>query len=454
MLVSTSLVPVIIFSGTAHADVSCSPNGVFLSGSSWLSGSGVNVCNNGSSSLDDYGASCVYVSGASGGSGCQKNYVFAADEWQCVELVNRLYLTSGWTTATWSGNGNTLVNNVPSSLTKQNNGSISYVNPGDVITLNYGTYGHAAIINSIDGNGTLHIINQNTSSSNMNSSATLAQGTSLSAGNASYNMVSWNGYTVQAIIHHPSNAPPPPPWNGVSTYSYLDTDRLTPGQTMQDQYILSGNAQYALIMQSDGNLAEYHGTSSVWASNTSGNSGAYLGVQSDGNVVVYSSSGHALWNTQTSGQSLSDFIVQSDGNTVAYNTSNQAVWNSVTGGNPTYSFVGSNLLNDGQTLTSGNYILSSDGRYALLMQTDGNLVMYGPGYHVLWASNTSGYPGAYLGLQSDGNMVVYDSSGHSRWASNTGGQSLSYLIMQTDGNLVAYNTSNTAIWSSQTSGKI
>src|SRR5260370_42451253 len=45
-LITASLVPMIAFSGTAHADTDCSPNGVAKSGSSWsLSGGGVNICN-------------------------------------------------------------------------------------------------------------------------------------------------------------------------------------------------------------------------------------------------------------------------------------------------------------------------------------------------------------------------------------------------------------------------
>ncbi len=202
-LVIALLSPAIATTIVAHADASCSPNGITLSGSSWLSGGGVNICNNGSSSADDYGASCVAVSGAPGDSHCPKGYVYAGEKWQCVELVNRLYLTKGWTKATWWGNGNTLVNNVPSGLVKQNNGSISYVNPGDVITLNDGGFGHAGIINSIDSNGTLHIKNQNIGSTT-GSSAYIDSG-SLGNGNAHYHMNGWSTYKVQAIIHAPSS---------------------------------------------------------------------------------------------------------------------------------------------------------------------------------------------------------------------------------------------------------
>jgi cell wall-associated NlpC family hydrolase len=40
------------------------------------------------------------------------------------------------------------------------------------------------------------------------------------------------------------------------------------------------------------------------------------------------------------------------------------------------------------------------------MQSDGNLVLYS-GKKAIWASHTSGHPGAHLALQDDGNLVVY-----------------------------------------------
>ncbi len=56
----------------------------------------------------------------------------------------------------------------------------------------------------------------------------------------------------------------------------------------------------------------------------------------------------------------------------------------------------------------------------LAMQTDGNLVLYGPNYSVVWMSGTSGHPGAYLSLQNDGNLVIYDGS-TPVWSTGTGG---------------------------------
>ena len=60
----------------------------------------------------------------------------------------------------------------------------------------------------------------------------------------------------------------------------------------------------------------------------------------------------------------------------------------------------------------------TNGTYQLIMQGDGNLVIYNPG--AIWSTKTNGHAGAYLVLQTDGNLVIYDSSG-AIWASGTNG---------------------------------
>jgi len=54
-----------------------------------------------------------------------------------------------------------------------------------------------------------------------------------------------------------------------------------------------------LIMQTDGNLVIYNGSTPVWDSGTWGNPGAYLNAQHDGNVVIYRPNGTPIWWTST-----------------------------------------------------------------------------------------------------------------------------------------------------------
>lgn len=86
--------------------------------------------------------------------------------------------------------------------------------------------------------------------------------------------------------------------------------------------------------------------------------------------------------------------------------------------------------------------------YKLIMQSDGNLVLY-EGSSALWASNTVGR-GAYAVMQGDGNLVVYNWSNQAVWASGTNGNAGARLVLQGDRNLVIYASNGQALWASNT----
>ena len=77
-------------------------------------------------------------------------------------------------------------------------------------------------------------------------------------------------------------------------------------------------------------------------------------------------------------------------------------------------------ISAGETLNAGDALVSSNGWFRSLMQSDGNFVTYDKANKVIWASNTN-YGGGYsysLALQNDGNLVIYK-SGQAIWATNT-----------------------------------
>lgn len=112
----------------------------------------------------------------------------------------------------------------------------------------------------------------------------------------------------------------------------------------------------------------------------------------------------------------------------------------------------------------------------LVMQQDGNLVLYAPaGQGALWSTGTEGNPGARLVLQTDGNLVIYSATGKPLWftgadraariparpGSNGFGRGAGItpgvdeavasangyrLVTQPDGNIVLYNRSSKPIW--------
>jgi hypothetical protein len=192
---------------------------------------------------------------------------------------------------------------------------------------------------------------------------------------------------------------------------------LSAGQgLLAGQSLVSAGGQYALVMQTDGNLVVYGNGCVMWASNTAGTgSNNSLVMQTDGNLVVYVSGGKPVW---ASGDSKADQLCTS------------------------------------ATMLAGQYLHSPSGQYSLVMQTDGNLVVYVSGGKPVWASNTAGTgSNNSLVMQTDGNLVVYASGGKPVWASNTAGTgSNNTLVMQDDSNLVVYASGGKPVWASKSSG--
>jgi hypothetical protein len=109
---------------------------------------------------------------------------------------------------------------------------------------------------------------------------------------------------------------------------------------------------------------------------------------------------------------------------------------------------GCGRLVPGQQLASGHQLTSCDGRFRLVMQGDGNLVLYQGGV-ALWNTRTNGRGGARAVQQGDGNFVLYTAGNTALWNSGTQGHGGAWLALQNDGNLVVYSGS-TALWSSHT----
>jgi hypothetical protein len=109
------------------------------------------------------------------------------------------------------------------------------------------------------------------------------------------------------------------------------------------------------------------------------------------------------------------------------------------------------FMEAGATLTANQSISSCHGNIFLLLQNDGNLVLYEQGGTPIWATGTQGTSPGELLMQTDGNLVLYASNGSPLWSSGTQGNPGDSLAIQDDGNLVIF-TANGFIWASNTSG--
>ena len=101
--------------------------------------------------------------------------------------------------------------------------------------------------------------------------------------------------------------------------------------------IYSPNGVYRLIFQTDGNLVLYkNGTQVIWDTNTENciptPYAAYTTrFQPDGNLVVYYTTTPglqeiAVWDTNTQGHPNARLVVQDDGNVVIYDSNNRVLW--------------------------------------------------------------------------------------------------------------------------------
>jgi hypothetical protein len=268
-------------------------------------------------------------------------------------------------------------------------------------------------------------------------SANIAFGCDLSSGNCS----DGNAVTLESdssnILSTETGA--------TATLNETDFDQLTSGQTLTaGQSLISRNVVSMLIMQGDGNLVLYSGGRPVWSSGTYGRGATHALMQGDGNLVLYTAGNVPIWATNTFGHNNSSLVMQDDGNLVIYSSTSVPLWATSTGGHASATYAGTDRLLSGGTLTINKYLRSQDGRYAVALQGDGNLVSYGAGYSVRFSTGTGGRGVTKVVMQTDGNIVLYTASNVPKWQSDTVFAGPSYLVIQNDGNLVSYRYSNGA----------
>jgi hypothetical protein len=217
-----------------------------------------------------------------------------------------------------------------------------------------------------------------------------------------------------------------------------------------------------------------YGVKPAWSSRSvTGHSGSIttLFLQTDGNLVGYDANGKALFATGTAGHHDTFFQVQDDGNMVLYTSLPvlKALWSSNTGfGMSSANHSGHTgrlgtilstseelpvtRLTPGEYLSVGQSLISSNGLYELILQGDGNAVLYATSS--MWSSRESfGHSGAVakIFMQPDGNFVGYDSNMLWQFQTRTSENAGAFVQLQDDGNAVVYNAAaSKALWASGT----
>jgi hypothetical protein len=266
----------------------------------------------------------------------------------------------------------------------------------------------------------------------------------------------WQDQVFDAVVQPTAvQTEPPPSWTAAGA-TYAGGSRLRPGAALRGgQYLLADDVGTVLVLRRNGDLALYGpGGLLRWSTGTGGQGVVAARMQADGNLVLYRSDGRAVWSSGTFGHPGAVLTVQRDGNAVIYGRGSGALWSTGTSSPATLVPVGTDRLAAGGRIRRGQYLRSADGRFALVLRHDGDLVAYGPGHHALWTSGTRGFPIHYATLQGDGNLVLYRTDGRPAWSSGTAGQPGRRLVVQSDGNVVLYGPASRPLWWSGSQGRL
>jgi len=217
---------------------------------------------------------------------------------------------------------------------------------------------------------------------------------------------------------------------------------LNPGQQLNvDDTLTSPSGQYQLILQGDGNMVLYRlfDHCATWSTGTAGKSSQDARMQTDGNFVLVDTSNNALWSSGTDGNDGANIRLQDDGNLVL-SLNDIALWTSQTA---------QTILYPGQQLNVGDTLYSPGGACYLVLQGDGNLVLYQTSPNqAIWATGTEGKSSQFAAMQGDGNFVIYDNSGNALWSTGTDGNNNAFLTVLDQG-CVNINCQDYVIWQSE-----
>lgn len=113
---------------------------------------------------------------------------------------------------------------------------------------------------------------------------------------------------------------------------------------------------------------------------------------------------------------------------------------------------GCSLFASNTYLAPGRSIRACDGApFRLVHQTDGNVVLYDTNSgQPLWHTHTNGRATGSLVMQGDGNLVLYSPGGRALWASGTNGTPGAFAFVHGDGNFSIHRPNLQPIWSTNT----
>jgi hypothetical protein len=227
-------------------------------------------------------------------------------------------------------------------------------------------------------------------------------------------------------------------------------NQVSSGQVLQLGQSIQSPVNHSTFRFEHGQLSLYVNLNKVWGTSIPNSQAYYFSNQSDGNLVLYDKNWKPIWATGTDGKGASNLYLQSDGNLVLYSAGG-ATWSTNTSTQSELQTVNLSLKTN-SIIFKGQTLTTPDRKYNLVLQTDGNLVLYNANWKPIWATGTDGSSADRLTLQTDGNLVLYNANWKPIWATGTDGNGSSSLYLQLDHNVVLYSSTR-ATWATGTAGR-
>ena len=221
----------------------------------------------------------------------------------------------------------------------------------------------------------------------------------------------------------------------------------------------AGNSGARAIFQSDGNLVVYRSNGApAWHAAMNGRGGLKLFLQGDGNVVMFNATNNAIWSTGTATAGCNNSVAAVPTTTVLP-TSPPSIAPTLAPVTPPALpqetapplLTNQTSIPAGTTMTAGNE-LSTTGvgincTFKAALQGDGNFVL-SRGSTPIWSTTTNGIPGANLIMQNDGNLVIYRRNATPAWSSVTAGKGGNKLTLLGSGRLEISTRVGDVVWAS------
>ncbi|KAG5666765.1 hypothetical protein PVAND_014775 [Polypedilum vanderplanki] len=110
-------------------------------------------------------------------------------------------------------------------------------------------------------------------------------------------------------------------------------------------------------------------------------------------------------------------------------------------------FIDGDKLVIDQCLVEDSSIKSANGEFFLIMEKNGNLVIYATNQKVpIWATNTDKTGGKRVCMQADSDFNMYSHSNTLIWSSKTKGLNGTYVKLQNNGKLEMFTKADKKVW--------